>query len=114
MLSFDSSWRQEAACKDSDTSLFFPHSVTRGNVGKIKDVFALCESCPVSHHCLHEAIVEDYDGIWGRTTRQQRQAFYSSNPNYTVQDCKDFIDANTLANHIPYTRSRRVSVNTNS
>lgn len=113
MTEFNVNWREGAACKDKDTSLFFPYTVTRANSSKILDAFTICESCPVSAHCLYEAFINDYDGIWGRTTRQQRHVYLSEltkeypDQPLTVDMCSEYVLHTTQIHEIPYSRSYR-------
>jgi WhiB family redox-sensing transcriptional regulator len=63
-------WRARAACRGTDTALFFP-----GRGADLRSARALCESCPVSRECLDLALGDDrLDGIWGGLTSVQRRA----------------------------------------
>ena len=74
----DTAWRQEAACRDLDTDLFFP--VTEEEAGPAK---AVCATCPVREACLEFALLtRQDDGVWGgldgaerrRLRRRRREA----------------------------------------
>lgn len=65
------SWRNQAACKGQDTSLFFP---IRGE--DFRPAVAICNTCSVSNECLEEALSIDrhFDhGIYGGMSGRQRQ-----------------------------------------
>lgn len=102
-------WKQFAACKNSDMTDFFPVTVTKANSKQIAATFELCESCPVSSHCLKDAFEKESYGIWGRTTFAQRQDYIESRPNknqpITLEECEKYIERITKAKYIPYTRS---------
>jgi WhiB family transcriptional regulator, redox-sensing transcriptional regulator len=58
----------EAACKDADTSVFFPVSDTFAG-----DAKAICATCPVAEQCLEYAISSHQsDGVWGGLTAVER------------------------------------------
>ncbi len=59
-------WRQQAACRDLATALFFPvgnSDITRADEARAK---AVCQDCAVSEDCLAFALVTDQSyGVWG-------------------------------------------------
>lgn len=58
----------DAACKDADTSVFFPVSDTFAGEAK-----AICAACPVAERCLEYAISSHQaDGVWGGLTSVER------------------------------------------
>ena len=62
-------WRREAACRDSDTNLFFPDSDNDAG-----PALAICASCPVRDECLEFALSTNQpDGVWGGATETQRR-----------------------------------------
>jgi len=72
------SWRDMAACVDTNPGVFFPHADRpRGGVTKKAKARALavCAGCGVTAPCLTYALTtpasQDY-GIWGGTTASQR------------------------------------------
>ena len=67
-------WRQRAACRGMDPSLFFPEH--RGH--SLAEAKAVCQSCPVREACLEYALVggEAY-GIWGGAAEFQRRRMRS-------------------------------------
>lgn len=64
------SWPLLAACRDMDTSLFFPED---HEYAKMKAAKAVCAVCPVRQHCFDHAVenAEMY-GIWGGTSQRAR------------------------------------------
>jgi WhiB family redox-sensing transcriptional regulator len=70
------SWRDEAACAEVDTAVFFPVS-TPGSPSELEAEYAktFCALCPVQSHCLRHALThrEDY-GVWGGLDEHERAA----------------------------------------
>jgi WhiB family redox-sensing transcriptional regulator len=65
----DVTWRARAACRDLDTSLFFPDSEADA-----EPALAVCASCPVREMCLEFALsTRQHDGVWGGTTESDRK-----------------------------------------
>ncbi len=76
MLSFmierDTDWRSAAACRDSDSGLFFPESAS--DVAKVAAAKAVCATCPVQEECLAFAVeLNQTEGIWGGRTPSERR-----------------------------------------
>jgi WhiB family redox-sensing transcriptional regulator len=62
-------WRRQAACRDTDTGLFFPESDDDAAAA-----LSLCAECPVRDACLEFALTTNQaDGIWGGTTETERR-----------------------------------------
>ena len=62
-------WKERAACRDLDTSLFFPESESDADEAK-----KVCATCPVREACLEFALVtRQNDGIWGGLTETERR-----------------------------------------
>jgi WhiB family redox-sensing transcriptional regulator len=64
------SWREQAACKGAETSIFFPK---RGE--KLDRAMEFCNRCPVRPQCLDEAMsvgAESAVGVWGGTSERRR------------------------------------------
>lgn len=59
-------WAQHAACKDMDTTLFFPESHPKAKAAQA------CSSCPVRLECLVWAIENDEQGMWGGLSHRNR------------------------------------------
>jgi WhiB family redox-sensing transcriptional regulator len=65
----DVAWREEAACRDEDTDIFFP--LTDEDAGPALEI---CASCPVREECLEFALItRQDDGVWGGLTETQRR-----------------------------------------
>jgi len=62
-------WKEQAACRTLDTSLFFPDS--EADAAAAKEV---CARCPVREACLEFALTtRQHDGIWGGLTENERR-----------------------------------------
>lgn len=62
-------WRQDAACRDLDTAIFFPDSEEDSATA-----MAICASCPVRAACLEFALVtRQDDGVWGGLSETERR-----------------------------------------
>ena len=59
-------WQSEAKCKGTKTSEFFDNE---------REAKKLCEDCPVKEECLQDALIYNYDGVWGGTTYRERKRF---------------------------------------
>lgn len=61
-------WLPLAACRDSDTNLFFPTSAE-----KAAPAVAICSACVVQPLCLAYAVNRpELTGVWGGTLDGQR------------------------------------------
>ena len=64
-------WRDGAACRGSDSQIFFPSSEDLGAIAAAK---GMCETCPVREACLAYAVeTNQTEGIWGGLTARQRR-----------------------------------------
>jgi WhiB family redox-sensing transcriptional regulator len=62
-------WKLKAACRDLDTSLFFPDS--EADAAPAQEV---CAGCPVRAECLEFALAtRQHDGVWGGLTETERR-----------------------------------------
>jgi WhiB family redox-sensing transcriptional regulator len=62
-------WKLQAACRDLDTSLFFPDS--EADAAPAKEV---CATCPVREACLQFALTtRQHDGVWGGLSEAERK-----------------------------------------
>jgi WhiB family redox-sensing transcriptional regulator len=62
-------WRQDAACRDLDTAVFFPDTEE-----EVAAALAVCAACPVREACLEFALVtRQDDGVWGGMTETERR-----------------------------------------
>lgn len=65
------SWRDEAACNDTDPALFFPDD---GDVIGAERAKSICGGCPVTDSCLSYALeTNQTEGIWGGTSKGERR-----------------------------------------
>jgi WhiB family transcriptional regulator, redox-sensing transcriptional regulator len=71
-------WRQQAACRDYDTDVFFPDSDADAG-----PALAICATCPVRDACLEFALTTNHPSCTGgaatetqrrRLRRRRRQA----------------------------------------
>lgn len=63
------SWRNQAACRGLDPSIFYP--VTDEEAGMAKGV---CEDCSVREACLEHALGRrEKEGVWGGCTEKERR-----------------------------------------
>lgn len=70
-------WRDHALCRDLDTDQFFPDDdddPRAPSPPELAVALTYCDTCPVRHECLTEALARDEVGVWGGTTRAQREA----------------------------------------
>lgn len=62
-------WRDDAACRDDDTSIFFPD-----READVARAVAICATCPVRDDCLEFALrTRQVDGVWGGLTEPERR-----------------------------------------
>jgi WhiB family redox-sensing transcriptional regulator len=67
-------WRDDAACRSVDPSLFFPAGVTGLAAIQITEAKAVCATCPVRVPCLDFALATNQEyGIWGGTSEEERR-----------------------------------------
>jgi hypothetical protein len=67
------SWRDLAACRGCNPSMFFPE---RGDSRTVAKALEVCSRCPVTQECLNDNLFED-DGIFGGTSGRQRRKMRS-------------------------------------
>lgn len=76
-------WKQHAACRGMDASLFFPE---RGDTAPVRAAQAVCRTCPVAEECLSYAMaLNEKFGIWGGTSERQRRAMRRTGTRRVVQ-----------------------------
>ena len=74
MLTVATEWRQLAACRDSEPSLFFPIGSTGPAVEQITDAKAICTQCQVREECLQYALQTNQEsGVWGGYAEDERR-----------------------------------------
>lgn len=67
-------WRDEAACKDLDTNIFFPPGEGQASQERIELAKRICGACVVRAECLEFALVTNQEvGIWGGMTEHERR-----------------------------------------
>jgi len=65
------SWRQHAACRGLDPSIFYPAGDTDDEAAPAK---AVCDQCSIRQACLEHALSwRERDGIWGGATERERR-----------------------------------------
>ncbi len=70
----DDTWRELAACRDTDPDLFFPVGTTGPALEQIANAKAVCGTCDVKQACLEYAITTNQDsGVWGGTSEEERR-----------------------------------------
>lgn len=68
-------WMSQGACQQhEDPELFFPVAVTGPALSHIQVAKAVCWGCTVRVMCLSYALETGQEGIWGGTTREERNA----------------------------------------
>ncbi len=67
-------WRDGAACRNSDPSLFFPVGTTGITLDQIDAAKSVCDTCKCTAACLEFALVTNQDsGVWGGTSEEERR-----------------------------------------
>jgi len=75
-MAVDVSWREAAACQDSDPDLFFPDGIAGPALRQVEEAKEICRACPVQAACLAWALEHGVGfGVWGGTTEAERRAF---------------------------------------
>jgi WhiB family transcriptional regulator, redox-sensing transcriptional regulator len=70
----DYDWRDDAICRDTDPSLFFPVGTTGQALVLIDRAKEVCRECSVARACLDFALETNQDsGIWGGLTEEERR-----------------------------------------
>ncbi|PID53904.1 MAG: transcription factor WhiB [Micrococcales bacterium] len=70
-------WQLDAACRETDNSLFFHPEGERGPRRRARDAAAkaICASCPSLMACREHALaVREPYGVWGGLTEEERSA----------------------------------------
>lgn len=74
------SWRQNAACRDTNPDLFFPVGTTGPAIEQIEAAKAVCMQCEAINDCLEYALATNQDsGIWGGTSEEERRKIRREN-----------------------------------
>jgi WhiB family redox-sensing transcriptional regulator len=67
-------WREQAACRDLDTNLFFPVGEGPEATAQADSAKMVCFSCPVREECLTFALTTRQEaGIFGGLTEEERR-----------------------------------------
>lgn len=69
-------WREIAACRDSDPSVFFPVGTTGSALDQIDVALTICGECGVRDECLQYALEANQEaGVWGGYAEDDRRRF---------------------------------------
>jgi WhiB family redox-sensing transcriptional regulator len=62
-------------CSKADPEMFFNQSYTSSRAGykQLREIKAMCNSCPYRVKCLQWALEHQERGIWGGTTEAERK-----------------------------------------
>ena len=67
-------WRETAACRDSEPTLFFPIGTTGLAVEQIEEAKGICGDCFVTEDCLQYALQTNQEaGVWGGYAEDERR-----------------------------------------
>ncbi len=67
-------WRESAACRDSEPTLFFPVGTTGLAVEQIEEAKDICSACLVTEECLQYALQTNQEaGVWGGYAEDERR-----------------------------------------
>lgn len=67
-------WQDNASCRDTDPSLFFPIGTTGPAIEQIESAREVCMSCPCQVACLEYALRTNQDsGVWGGASEEERR-----------------------------------------
>lgn len=67
-------WRELAACRESEPSLFFPVGSTGPALDQIAAAKKICTSCNVREGCLQYALETNQEaGVWGGYAEDERR-----------------------------------------
>jgi WhiB family redox-sensing transcriptional regulator len=73
-LTVTTEWRDLAACRDSEPSLFFPIGSTGPAVDQIAAAKIICTACAVQDDCLQYALESNQEsGVWGGYAEDERR-----------------------------------------
>ncbi len=67
-------WREVAACRDSEPTLFFPIGTTGPAIDQIVAAKDICSECVVKDACLLYALETNQEsGVWGGYAEDERR-----------------------------------------
>lgn len=103
----DFHWRPKALCAGLDTARYFnqPKGLT------LEGILDTCKECPVRQNCLYESFLYGYDGIWGGSVPEQRNAivrvmYEGDISDLTFEVCEDLIK---VIDSIGHTKSQALA-----
>ncbi|MGI8516920.1 MAG: WhiB family transcriptional regulator [Acidimicrobiia bacterium] len=74
MVTITTEWRELAACRDSEPSLFFPIGSTGPAIDQIAAAKEICLGCGVAEDCLQYALESNQEsGVWGGYAEDERR-----------------------------------------
>lgn len=76
-------WRELAACRNTDVNLFFMERGDNGDNARMKKILEFCDNCTVKQQCLDYAVDNDIDyGIFGGLATRPRRAIRRQRKGY--------------------------------
>lgn len=67
-------WQDVAACRGSDSTIFFPIGTTGPAIDHIRQAVAICGTCEVQETCLRYAFETNQEsGVWGGYAEDDRR-----------------------------------------
>ena len=67
-------WRDDAACRDVDPTLYFPLGTGPAALEQAAQAKSVCSACPVVQQCLVFAVTTNQEyGIWGGLDEEERR-----------------------------------------
>jgi WhiB family redox-sensing transcriptional regulator len=67
-------WRDLAACRDSEPTLFFPIGTTGPAIEQISAAKVICQACSAKDDCLQYALETNQEsGVWGGYAEDERR-----------------------------------------
>ena len=78
-------WRDQAACRDHPTEVFFPG---KNNPQAMRQAKAICAECPVADRCLDLALSNPWygdHGVWGGLSENERSKIRRTRPSVPVR-----------------------------
>ena len=66
-------WKDVPSCTGIDVEMFFTEE--KGNYPHLNYIRKLCNTCPVQVQCFDYAIENLVEGIWGGTTKKERDKY---------------------------------------
>lgn len=87
-------WKEQAACKDVETSIFFPEGSGAGSIKKTEALAKnICRRCPVVSECLMNALSnKEEHGIWGSFSSKERSVISMMFMDIDIDLCKTIVN----------------------